>query len=339
MSSRSLCLLASLALSMLWVSPGSAEWKDQGPVFVIVEENDLFVNTDRHYTQGFRNSFLQADDDVPGWALWLSRSIPRAGFGDGPNKFGYQIGQSIFTPANLFATGLLTHDRPYAGWLYTGLILQRRGMMDDRWPVLENFQLDIGIIGPDAFAKETQTWVHDLRGFATPRGWQNQLHDEPGIALKYQRSWLFSPTASGPRWIDLIPHTGMSLGNVETSFRIGGTLRVGFNLPDDFGVSTISSLTTTEGGWSRSRTGRPWGAYVFAGTEASTVLYTAFLDGNLYRHSHHVQKEPFVGEWKAGVGFLMHHVELAFTYVYRTPQFVLQGTNDSYGSVSLKIKF
>ena len=174
---------------------------------------------------------------------------------------------------------------------------------------------------------------------ATPRGWQNQLHDEPGIALKYQRSWLFSPTATGPRWIDLIPHTGMSLGNVETSFRIGGTLRVGFNLPDDFGVSTISSLTTTEGGWSRSRTGRPWGAYVFAGTEASTVLYTAFLDGNLYRHSHHVQKEPFVGEWKAGVGFLMHHVELAFTYVYRTPQFVLQGQNDSYGSVSLKIKF
>ena len=39
-------------------------------------------------------------------------------------------------------------DRPYAGWLYTGLMLQRSGI--DRYGYLtsENFQVDIGVIGP-----------------------------------------------------------------------------------------------------------------------------------------------------------------------------------------------
>jgi hypothetical protein len=212
-------------------------------------------------------------------------------------------------------------------------------MLDDRWPVLENFQVDLGIIGPHAFGKETQTWVHEFRGFEIPRGWQNQLHDEPGLALKYQRSWLFSPTATGRRYLDVIPHAGMSLGNVDTSLRIGGTVRFGFNLPDDFGVSTISSLTTTEGGWSRRRADRRWGAYMFLGTEASTVLYTAFLDGNLFRRSHRVQKAPFVGEFKVGVSVLVDLFELGLTYVYRTPQFVGQDRADAYGSVSLKVKF
>jgi len=331
--------VAVLVAALTAAAPACADWANQGAVLTIIEENDLFLNTDRHYTQGFKQSFLHADDFMPDVLLDLSKAIPRIGFSDGPNKFGYQLGQSIFTPANLSSTDLLKHDRPYAGWLYTGVILQRRGFLHEKWPVLENFQLDIGLIGPHAFAKETQTWVHEVRGFETPRGWHHQLHEEPGIALKYQRSWLFSPNTSGSRWIDLIPHTGMSLGNVETSFRAGGTLRLGVNLPDDFGVSTISSLTTTEGGWSRQRTTRKWGFYFFTGGEVSTVAYTAFLDGNLFRHSHHVEKETFVAEWKVGVGFLMDLVGLGISYVYRTPQFVGQKREDAYGSITLKIKF
>src|SRR5215510_4610350 len=117
-----------LLASVLAGTPAEAEWRNQGPVLTLVEENDLFVDTDRHYTQGFKLSFLQADDVVPDILMRLSSLIPRAGFGEGATKFGYQLGQSIFTPANLRASDLLKDDRPYAGWLYTGLILQRRGM-------------------------------------------------------------------------------------------------------------------------------------------------------------------------------------------------------------------
>jgi lipid A 3-O-deacylase len=139
------------------------------------------------------------------------------------------------------------------------------------------------------------------------------------------------------RWIDLIPRAGVSLGNVDTSFRLGGMVRVGVNLPNDFGVETISSLTTTAGGRPKGG-GHEWGFYVFGGGEASIVAYTAFLDGNLFRHSHHVDKEPLVGEWKMGAVAVLNWVELGFTYAYRSPQFVGQRKLDGYGSVLMQIR-
>jgi lipid A 3-O-deacylase len=336
-------LRATLLVVLLSVpTTAHAQWlAHQGAVRTTIEENDLLVNTDRHYTQGVKFSFLHADGVMPDWIATLARSIPHWGVAEGGQaKFGYLLGQSIFTPADLAATQLLRNDRPYAGWLYTGFVLQRRSTTGSSgWPVLENFQIDAGIIGPDSLAEETQTAVHEFRHFATPRGWRNQLHDEPGLAVKYQRSWLFSPTLAESRFVDLIPQAGVSLGNVETAFRIGATLRLGVNIPADFGVTTISSLTTTEGGRVANQTASRYGFYVFTSGEAWTVLYTAFLDGNLFRRSHHVEKMPFVAERKAGIVLVLDHVELAVTYAYRTPQFVGQKEDDGYGSVSLKIKF
>jgi lipid A 3-O-deacylase len=330
------CLASLLLLLGGWPSPGSAQWTDQGPVLTIIEENDLAVDTDRHYTQGFKISYLQADGDVPRWARRLAESLPALGASWPVTKFGYHLGQSIFTPAELNATQPLKHDRPYAGWLYAGLILQRRGTLGES-RVLESFQFDVGIIGPDSLAEDAQKRVHEFRGFDTPKGWRNQLHDEPGLALKYQRSWLLSPTREGPRYLDLIPQAGLSVGNVETSLRGGATVRAGWNLPDDFGHSTISSLTPTQGG--RSHAGPRWGAYVFAGAEAWAVLYTAFLDGNLFRHSPRVERELAVAEVKSGVVAVLDCLEVAVTYVYRTPEFRRQQKDLGYGSVSLSVKF
>jgi hypothetical protein len=84
----------------------------------------------------------------------------------------------------------------------------------------------LGIIGPDSLADQAQTWVHERRGFHTPKGWAHQINNEPGAALKYQRSWLLSTRRENPRYADLIPQAGFSLGNVETSFRAGGTARL-----------------------------------------------------------------------------------------------------------------
>ena len=333
-------LLVALALGAGPTPGASAQWLDkQGPVRAVIEENDLLVRTDRHYTQGTKVSSLSADDALPDWLASLSKTLPRIGMGDsGPNKYGFELGQSIFTPANLKATQLLKDDRPYAGWLYTGMILQRRGMLGE-WPVLENFQVELGVIGPHSLAEETQTAVHEFRGFDIPQGWRNQLHDEPGLALKYQRSWLFSPSTSGPRWVDLIPQAGLSVGNVETSFRAGAMVRFGINLPNDFGVATITSVGTTEGGWSEKRSTGRYGFYVFGAAESSTVLYTVFLDGNTFRSSPSIDKRTLVAEARYGAVLVLNRVELALTYVFRTPEFVGQTKDDAYGSLMLKIKY
>jgi hypothetical protein len=180
--------------------------------------------------------------------------------------------------------------------------------------------------------------VHETRGITTPKGWDHQLKTEPGIALKYLRAWRISPD-SERRSFDLMPTMGSSLGNVETGVRAGVSVRLGWNLPDDFGVQTISSLMTADGGWSPSRIGSRWGFYVFSGVEGSIVLYTAFLNGNLYRDSHRIDGEPFVGEWKSGAVAVMGHVEAGLTYVFRTREFVGQTEDNSYGSVFFKFKW
>ena len=309
---------------------------NQGPVFTVLEESDLVVHTDRHYTQGIKLAYFHHDNLFPPVARDFYDRMPAWGFDKRVGKFGYEVGQSIYTPADLSATTLLPTDRPYAGWLYLGLILHRRGVSGQaEWPTLESFELELGVTGPWSLAKEAQTWVHQLRGFEMPQGWNNQLQNEPGMVLRYERALRWTCTALHPLDIEFIPHAGFSLGNVEITMRLGGQLRAGFFLPDDYGVQNIDSLVTSAGGW----TSRHWGAYVFAGSEGKVVLRNTFLDGNLFSPSHSVQKESLVGDFKAGFMFVLHRVELGYTFVFRTPEFRQQTESDEFGSLFLKIKF
>jgi lipid A 3-O-deacylase len=317
----------------------AAQEFDQGPVFGVIEENDFVVNTDRHYTQGIKLSYLGADGRVPGFARWISERVATLGFEKKTEKFGYELGQNIYTPAHIRATQLLLDDRPYGGWLYGGLVLQRRGLAANRWLSLDHFQLDVGIIGPEALGEDAQNWVHRVRGFEEALGWDHQLETEPGVALKYQRSWLLTTPLDRPRWFDLIPHAGASVGNVDTSLRAGLTFRAGWNLPEDFGFQTIDSLGTLEGGWSESRTMSRWGVYGFGSLEGRAVFYSTFLDGNLFHNSHHVEKEILTGDFRGGIVLVLRRIELALTYIFRTPEFIGQTEDDSFGSFAFKYKF
>lgn len=309
---------------------------NQGPVFTVLEENDLVVRTDRHYTQGIKLAYFHEDNFLPLGSKKFYGWLPEWGFTKQVGKFGYEIGQNMYTPADISTTALLTNDRPYAGWLYTGFILHRRGVTGAAaWPTLESFELELGVIGPWSLARDAQTWVHELRDFGLPYGWDNQLHNEPGVLLRYQRSVRWTFAKLHPFDIQLIPHAGFSLGNVETTLRVGGQLRAGFNLPDDFGIQNIDALVTSAGGWA----GRHWGAYVFAGSEGKLVLHNAFLDGNLFSSSHSVDKEYLVGDFKAGFVLVLNRVELGYTYVFRTPEFQQQTESDQFGSLFLKVKF
>ena len=331
-------LLGSLLLPAL-LATASAQTYDQGPVFSLLEENDLLVKTDRHYTQGTKLSYLQADGHVPRCVSNLFQHVPAILFTEKRSKFGYEIGQSIYTPADLSKTALIPNDRPYAGWLYTGLILHRRGVSKRDIPVLESFQMDLGIIGPDALSGESQTWVHEIRSFGLPRGWRNQLKDEPGIALRSQRSYLLSLKWGEMRWLDFIPHGGASLGNVDTSVRGGALLRLGWDLPHDFGPKIIDSLMVNEGGHSpTSKTGR-WSLYVFGGVEGRILGFNEFLDGNLYHRSQHVKKEQMATDFQGGAVLVLNRFEVGFTTVYRTKDFLLQSKRDAFGSFVLKYKF
>jgi hypothetical protein len=236
-------------------------------------------------------------------------------------KYGLAVGQEIYTPEDLEDPHLIPDDRPYAGWLFGSLALQRRGKVSPRWRALETFRLDLGVVGPESLAEETQKNWHGV----DPQGWDHQLRTEVAGALRYERRYLFSGLPKSEGWgYHVIPYLGGSLGNLLTDLNAGSMVRFGYNIPNEF-----------ETGGTALR----FGAYLFAGVEGRFVVRNIFLDGNTFRSSHSVDKKPMVGDAKVGVTVVLKNVELTASHVFRTREFNDQKSSDSFGSATVTIRF
>jgi hypothetical protein len=312
-------------------------------VFAAIWENDMLYNPapgrhqDRHYTQGLKFVFLDRDDPMPLWVRSLrldkgSECLPSLGFEPTSRSFGLTLGQNIYTPEDDRATHLITSDRPYAAWLYTGAILQRRGLTG-KVPTLESFELDLGVIGPEALGEEAQNTIHRWKRVPTFDGWANQLKTEPAFELKYGRTWRITLSEKTSRYFDILPKAGTALGTVRVMGEAGVGARLGWNLPEDFGLQRIDSpIPLTNGkhfGW--------LGFYAFCEVEGRAVGRNAFLDGNLWQAGPHVDKRPLVADWMYGLGLTLgKHLEASWVVDQRTKEFYGQNSSDRFGSLMMK---
>ncbi|MEX2450480.1 MAG: lipid A deacylase LpxR family protein [Rhodospirillales bacterium] len=322
---------ALLVIALLCPAPVRANPEENGVLSVQIE-NDLFGSgSDRHYSNGARLAWLSAENDVPDWVRTAAGFIPVFDV-TGKLRTSYEIGHNIYTPDNTATAALIPNDRPYAGYLYAGI-----GLVSDTGRRLDNLQLAFGVIGPSAFGKEIQSNWHTLINSSDPKGWGNQLKDELAIMLTYERKWRgireFDAIGLG---VDMTPHVGAALGNVFTHAAAGVTVRVGADLPNDYGPPRIRpSLPGSDFFIARDRLG--W--YLFAGFEGRLVGRNIFLDGNTFRDSHSVDKKYLVGDFQAGVAFTYGRARLAYTYILRSKEFHQQDDFDQFGSVSLAIRF
>ena len=135
----------------------------------------------------------------------------------------------------------------------------------------------------------------------------------------------------------------LTVGNVRTQAAVGTEVRFGYNLPRDFGSSSIrpgSGVDAPTDNPSLMRQTSDWGLYVFAGTEGRAVAHNIFLDGNTWKDSHHIAKEHFVGEINGGVALLLGDVRITYSHVYITKEFkAQQGGGQNFGSIALTIPF
>lgn len=299
--------------------------------FSVQIENDKFTGTDRHYTNGIRLTWMAPEDTTPEWAQDVADAVPL--FPSGAiRRWGLSLGHSIFTPSDIQRRDLVPNERPYAGWLYAGL-----GFVSDTGQRLDSMELLLGVVGPSAHGETIQNDWHTLIGVDEAKGWDNQLEDEPGVMLAYERkvrAWR-RMDADGLSF-DVTPHVGFALGNVLTYGAAGGTVRIGMNLPDDYGPPRIRpSLTGTSFFLPTETVG--W--YVFAGVEGRAVARNIFLDGNTFHDSHSVDKRPFVADVQGGVAITIGNARFAYTHVLRTKEFEGQDDLDHFGSFSISIRF
>ncbi len=337
------CAAGARATDSAALPPPAMTRAREAMIFTAYFENDTLGNTDRHYTAGTKLSWLSSD-----YSDWKQREGLSSRFGprlplvnapDTQKNFGIALGQNIYTPQRKDLAVPDPADRPYAGWSYLEF-----SFLSKSEARLDTLSFQLGIIGPHSYAKQVQREVHRLTDADPLFGWDHQLRDEFGLNVVFERKWRVYARSVAGLGVDLVPHLGVSLGNVQTYANTGATARFGFNLPSDFGVQLIRP----GGGGSspiddldpRVSLRKNFSVFLFGAVDGRAVARDIFLDGNTFRASRSVDKETLVADLCYGVGAIAGRWQATFTQVRRTREFRAQTASyNDFGSVTVSAAF
>ncbi|MGK7869856.1 lipid A deacylase LpxR family protein [Falsiroseomonas sp. E2-1-a20] len=305
---------------------------DPAATWIFLLENDTFSGRDRFYTNGFLFGWTSPSYNPPDWLAALTdRPSPLFPTG-GIARWGLAFGQKKFTPEDTYARNPDPDDRPYAGWLYGAVTLISYTPRE-----FGSLELQLGVIGPSALGEQVQNNTHDLLNIDRALGWDAQIKDEPGVNLVMNRQWrLNQPLNTNGLHYGFVPSLAVSLGNVQTYAAAGLMLRIGTELEADFGPPRARPVSA--GSVFFQPTER-WGWYGFAAVEGRAVARDITLDGNTWRDSRSVEREPLIGDASIGFAVMLPRARLTFTYTMRSKEFETQREGSQFGSLSLAARF
>jgi hypothetical protein len=350
--SSALCLLfalsaASPALAGDQVAPEGQSSTNTHWTFTAMHENDLFANTDCDYTSGVKLSWVSPDLNeyreagvVPEFIYHISDYLPFINETAIQRNVAINIGQNMYTPEDTTTSTPNPLDRPYCGWLYLGIGFHNK---TDRW--LDIIEINFGVVGPASLARDTQKFIHDhIRGDEV-NGWDYQIGNEPAVNIVCERKVRFwrLGDAYGPA-ADAFVHLGGSLGTLYTYANTGFTMRAGWNLPTDFGTTTIRIAgdvnDPAETDDPRIRAKARWGIHFFGDVDGRAVLRDGTLDGNLFSDSVSVDKLPFVLDASFGASLVAGRWKFSYAQVARSKEFHAQPEEwHVFGSISVSYTY
>ena len=252
---------------------------------------------------------------------------------EGKKRVSVAVGQNIFTPSDIKTAAFVENDFLYAGWLYGSLEI-----LSDKGEEFDNAGLTIGMVGPSSKAEQTQKYIHQVRGDTRPQGWDNQLKDELGVDFTYERKWrkIFASELFGAGF-DVMPHLAANLGNVNTSAATGATLRLGYDLPADYGPPRIHPSLSGSDFFIPTK---KFSGYLFSTFEIHAVARDIFLDGNTFKESHSVEKRNIVKNLQLGGTLIYNEMRFSYTHVIVTQQFKGQKDNHTqFGGITFSYRF
>ena len=136
--------------------------------FSFLNDNDLYIspNQDRYYTNGMFFSYR-----------YLSKKTPK---NIQKKIFEVQLGHHMYTPFKATVQQNTDHDRPFAGYLFGSFGIQRFYKNE----TILKTTLQLGVLGPSAYSKPLQDFIHEIYGYKKAIGWKHQIANTIGVNFK-----------------------------------------------------------------------------------------------------------------------------------------------------------
>ena len=285
-------------------------------------DNDAFFDKDSGFTVGWslqKHTAISNNwsnlEGIPKFVGRWGEKIPTLNIDGLFKRAGIAIGQIIQTPTDLSRVDLVEDDVPYAGAL----------TVQATWYAFNNeqfhgFQTTLGTVGSMSLAEQTQKTFHKLLGHNDPKGWNNQLSDELVLNFSYmtkKKLWQ-SGDLSGQSY-DTSASGSIVLGNMFTHALTSLEMRFGHNMPGGFvntpGPIGYSMQYDTALAPSNPNKAAYYGSFVVRGV---AVAHNIFLDGNVFKDSHSVSKEPLVAQLIIGLHYERPDWAIHFNMLYST---------------------
>ena len=298
-----------------------------------LENDSLGSGNDSDYTNGTRLTYFDAQAPIPEFIHGIAGKIPTFEINQTTSVF-YTLGQNLYTPSDITIRAAVPTERPWAAWLYMSAGLAT--VTDNH---IDEVELTAGVIGPAAAGEPVQRVVHEILGVSTPKGWGNQLYNEPGLMVSWNRRWPETFSADlGPFHGAVEPSAGVTVGNIYTYANTGLNLTLS---PNNRGIQDspprVRPSSPGTGFFATPDDGFNW--YLFAGVDGRAVARNIFLDGNTFRDSASIDKEYFVADINTGLALTWDDVRVSYTMTYRTPEYKDQPEDTLFGGVSIGYRY
>jgi len=291
-------------------------------------DNDSYLlqGSDRYYTDGF--------------FMYFRHALAVSDNSNLQNKvLGFEFGQKIFNPQSGSIANLQgvddpkLVDRPFAAYLYIGSTLNFLYNNESNLKL----SAQIGIVGPNAFGKQVQDFVHDNFGFYHPSGWEYQVANNAELNLSAEYNRLLARTNG----VDVSFASYVNIGNGFSGAGFGPLLRLGnFN-------QLFNSVSTQSSAIKKSKTAalHEHELFFYYKPQINYVAYDATIQGGLFTsrspNSQEItlDKEPFVFGNQLGVAFSTSRFVFDIAAIFHTKDVKEMVDAHQWGSVTGLYRF
>ena len=286
-----------------------------------VTDNDLYISTirDRYYTSGIFLSFRQLKDSPK---KTLIKKI-----------YEWKIGHEMYTPYKSTVISIDKHDRPFAGYLYGSVGVNRFAKN-----YAFNTSVQLGVIGPNSYAKELQEFIHDIYGFKKAIGWEHQI--KSAFALNFNAEYLKPILNVENNHFDVTWFNSLNFGTVYTNVASGFYSRIGFiSLQDHTNTIAFNSNLNN----SKTKYYRVKESFFYIKTMLRYALYDATLQGSFLNKTSPVTKElvPLVFDLELGLKFTFNKFNFGYIFNYNTSKSkeLRYNYGNKYGTIAVNYIF